>query len=700
MASPDPGVYKGADGPRTPGNANAANALGRRGANVIDADAANQEGFDPYYRWLGIPPAEQPPTLYRLLGLSPLEPDLGVIEEAADRQMAHVRVHQNGPHAAESQRLLNELAAARGTLLHVGKKLAYDRTLRPPMPPPPPAAAVAAATPPTPPRPMPAPRPVPVGAPAVQQSSSGQQGSSVPPGAPARNHQGANAPRSPMPMPMPSQMPMPAPRPVPIPLPIKADPNKLVLRETLANPDDDLKRFALKKAPPWAISCVIHMLLLIILGLWYIAPEAIHNGIFLDVASPEFGQQLDDASMDMARDDANQEQSIVAPADLAKVEDPFAETKVEKLEIALAGSQPIVDLSAPSIDIALKGREPGTKQALLGKYGGNGQSEDAVTRGLAWLAKQQRKEGHWSLKGPYKSGALGGRDLTESATAMALLAFQGAGHTHQKGDYQKEVAKGVKALLKMQAGDGNFFQEGGSNNFWFYCHAQCTIALCELYGMTKDQQLRGPAVQAIKFLIESQDPELGGWRYRPREDSDTSVTGWVVMAFQSARMAGLEVPSPVLVRISEYLDKVTEDGSLYGYQVGTEPSLTMTAEALLCRQYLGWRRDDPRLVAGANQVLKYLPRYEDRDVYYWYYGTQMMHHMEGKYWAAWNGALRDMLVKNQEMTGPDKGSWDPLGSHPDRWANLGQGGRLYTTCLSLYMLEAYYRHLPIYGMRK
>gem|GEM_PF-310850 len=716
MASPDPGVYKGADGPRSPGSDNSAGAPGRFVARTTDGmDAAKEAGFDPYYRWLGIPRAEQPPTLYRLLGLTSLEPDLGVIEEAADRQMAHVRAHHSGPYVAESQRLLNELAAARSTLLHVGKKLAYDRTLRPPMPPPPlpetPPRVAAPARAPSP-RPIPvASVPIPVGVAApVAVSPVAYQGANAPRSPtniavprPPETYQAANAPRSPgngAASGSPASAPAPpSPRPVPVPLAVKADPSKLVLRETPANPDEELKRFALKKAPPWAISCVIHMLLLIILGLWYIAPEAIHNGIFLDIASPELGQQLDDASVELSRDDANQEQAIVAPADLAKVDDPFAETKPEKLEIDLMGSQPIVDLSAPTIDVALMGREPGTKEALLGKYGGNGQSEDAVTRGLAWLAKQQRKEGHWSLKGPYASGALDKRDLREAATAMALLAFQGAGHTHKKGDYQKEVGKGIDALLRMQEGNGDFFQ-GGSNNNWFYCHAQCTMAVCELYGMTKDQKLRGPSVQAIKFLIESQDPELGGWKYLPRTESDTSVTGWVVMAFQSARMAGLEVPSPVLMKIGEYLDQVTEDGSRYGYQIGAEPTLAMTAEGLLCRQYLGWRRDDPRLVAGAEQLLKYLPRYEDRDVYYWYYGTQMMHHMDGKYWAAWNGALRDMLVKNQEMTGSDKGSWDPSGKHPDYWANLGRGGRLYTTCLSLYMLEAYYRHLPIYGLRK
>lgn len=85
--------------------------------------------FDPYYRWLGIPEAEQPPTLYRLLGLSPLESNPDVIEEAADRQMAHVRTHHSGPHAKESQKLLNELAAAKLTLLNAERKSEYDRSL-------------------------------------------------------------------------------------------------------------------------------------------------------------------------------------------------------------------------------------------------------------------------------------------------------------------------------------------------------------------------------------------------------------------------------------------------------------------------------------------------------------------------------------------------------------------------------------------
>jgi WD40 repeat protein len=85
--------------------------------------------FDPYHKWLGISPDQQPPTLYQLLGISPREQDLEVIEEAAIRQTAHVRTYQNGPHAQECARILSEIARARATLLDPAKRQAYDLRL-------------------------------------------------------------------------------------------------------------------------------------------------------------------------------------------------------------------------------------------------------------------------------------------------------------------------------------------------------------------------------------------------------------------------------------------------------------------------------------------------------------------------------------------------------------------------------------------
>jgi hypothetical protein len=86
--------------------------------------------FDPYRKWLGIPPDELPPDHYRLLGIARFEDDPDVIENAANRQMAHVRTFQSGRHGQFSQQILNELSAARICLLNADKKQAYDAHLR------------------------------------------------------------------------------------------------------------------------------------------------------------------------------------------------------------------------------------------------------------------------------------------------------------------------------------------------------------------------------------------------------------------------------------------------------------------------------------------------------------------------------------------------------------------------------------------
>lgn len=88
------------------------------------------DGFDPYHKWLGIPPAEQPPHHYRLLGIALFESDPDVIEHAADRQMAHVRSLATGKYAQHTQKLLNELAAAKVCLLSPKEKAGYDEALR------------------------------------------------------------------------------------------------------------------------------------------------------------------------------------------------------------------------------------------------------------------------------------------------------------------------------------------------------------------------------------------------------------------------------------------------------------------------------------------------------------------------------------------------------------------------------------------
>jgi Concanavalin A-like lectin/glucanases superfamily len=86
--------------------------------------------FNPYHRWLGIPPKDQPPDHYRLLGVERFECDREVIRDASERQIAHVRRYASGKHADLANRLLNELATARACLLNAASKAAYDQQLR------------------------------------------------------------------------------------------------------------------------------------------------------------------------------------------------------------------------------------------------------------------------------------------------------------------------------------------------------------------------------------------------------------------------------------------------------------------------------------------------------------------------------------------------------------------------------------------
>lgn len=435
------------------------------------------------------------------------------------------------------------------------------------------------------------------------------------------------------------------------------------------------------------------MLVLILLGLWFL-PIRISDVVELQVVSSEVeGEQLDDEPMMIADANPDATQEILTPQDLPPVDDPFAAPA--ELELTPDGANASSEIQAPVIGMALDGRQEGSRQALLGAYGGNSKTEGAVQLALAWLAKQQRPDGSWSLRGPYSDGA--SVENAVAATAMALLAFQGNGNTHQKGKYQKNVDAGIKFLLSMQDDEGNFFR-GGPYTHALYTHGQCTIVICELYAMTKAPEFKKAAEKAVAYCLKAQDPGLGGWKYTPRDYSDTSVTGWVLMGLQSARMAGLDVPQDALLRVGRYLDAAqAEGGARYAYEPGKEPNEVMTAEGLLCRQYLGWPRDDQRLDRGTEYLVQRenLPNWDERNVYYWYYATQVLHHYEGERWNKWNDIMREMLPAKQEKKGPEAGSWHPTAGQPDRWGF--QGGRLFVTCLSVYVLEVYYRHLPLYS---
>ncbi len=188
---------------------------------------------------------------------------------------------------------------------------------------------------------------------------------------------------------------------------------------------------------------------------------------------------------------------------------------------------------------------------------------------LEWLANHQLEDGSWSFdhrKGACQGrcgnpGSLGGQ-ACNCATGLALLPFLGAGQTHKKGKYSKNVYRALLYLRTQQKPDGSFREPGGS----MYSHGICSLALCEAYAITEDKSLQRPAQAAIDYIVMAQDRVRGGWRYSPKQPGDTSVTGWQLMALRSAQMASLKVPPQTLAGANNFLDTVQSDGGAqYGY---------------------------------------------------------------------------------------------------------------------------------------
>jgi hypothetical protein len=324
-----------------------------------------------------------------------------------------------------------------------------------------------------------------------------------------------------------------------------------------------------------------------------------------------------------------------------------------------------------------------------------GTSEAAPASSLQWLSAHQKKDGSWSFDhregGPSQADPGTLKSTPIAATALALLPFLGAGQTHQEGRYQETVRRGLGYLA--QGGKpgivGTDYAETGGR---LYSHGLVTLALCEAYAMTADNELKKPAQKAVDFIVYAQDPVGGGWRYMPRQVGDVSVTALQLLALRSAQMAGLEVPRKTLDRANGFLDRVQSDGGAkYGYTApGDRPSTT--AMGLVSRMMLGADREQESFKRGAKFIADTGP--SQHNMYFNFYATLLIrqHYDHADEWKNWNVEIRDYLIETQSKAGAEAGSWFFKGE--DHGA--ARGGRVYCTAMATLILEVHYRHLPIF----
>ena len=442
------------------------------------------------------------------------------------------------------------------------------------------------------------------------------------------------------------------------------------------------------------------------------------------VAAEPVADGIDVAGLEAATRSVTAEEPAAAPVDhvpLLEVasedeanEEPHPETPepTELAAVEAASASAIRDHSpalpaaggaaAPShVPPIYADRVAGRRSAAAVARGGSVETERAVQAALAWLAAAQSADGRWnaarhgggeerSVPGHHRHGV--GAKSDHGVTGLSLLAFLGAGNTHQEGPYSEAVARGIRFLLDRQRADGSL---AGDAEFFatLYCHGMAAIALAECCAMTGDATLRPPLEKAVQYTLSMQSPSTGGWRYAAGDKGDTSQLGWQVMLLASGRQAGLTGMESAEARARTFLQSVSSGraGGLAAYRPGERPSMAMTAEALACRLFLGMPADHPCVGEAVDVLARSPPETRSPNAYAWYYATLASFHAGGPQWEAWNRRLQAALLplQRRESSGLD-GSWDP----DPVWG--GHGGRVYATAMAAMTLEVYYRHLPMH----
>ena len=382
--------------------------------------------------------------------------------------------------------------------------------------------------------------------------------------------------------------------------------------------------------------------------------------------------------------------------DVASESRHIATTPISAVVLPNTTQRPGDGQQVPST-LALRGSED--RDEIARRFGGSAETEAAVDAALQWLAAHQENDGRWDA---YALGAgrqqhvegqdrgRAGAQADTGITALAMLAYLGAGHTHYEGPYRTNVQHGLEYLLRNQADDGNL---AGDASLYarMYCHGMATIAISEAYAMTGDVRLLPFVRRAVNYTIAAQHPTGGGWRYRPGDRGDMSQCGWQLMALKSADLAGVEVPAQTFTRVQSFMHSCARGtaGGLASYRPGERVSTTMTAESLACRIFLG-DDDEAAIREAVDFILSDLPDSGKANLYYWYYASLALFQLQGDEWKQWNDALQPALLNRQRDDGDLSGSWDPdsvWGPH---------GGRVYSTAMACLCLEVYYRYLPLY----
>lgn len=337
------------------------------------------------------------------------------------------------------------------------------------------------------------------------------------------------------------------------------------------------------------------------------------------------------------------------------------------------------------------------------------ESEQALDRGLEWLAKNQGRDGNWS------SNDIG-------LVSLGMLAFLSNGHAPGRGKYGDTVQTALDYIVENAKPSGLLNISNSQRDM--YNHGLSTFVLGQSYGMTttRDRRLHTTLDRALRLIQDTQCGD-GGWDYRARRlgrGHDLSLVVMQAKALRSAADSGLDVPPEVIEAAinsvrdhywPKHGDKSVSEAQLqsgpgqFAYSKGGGgETIAMAAAGVVCLQEFG-AYDDWRIGKNMDVIqaaISELPEARRNgtlpfDAYTLYYVSQSLYQAGGEAWQDHYVTLRDYLVRSQMLAAGDDvvhGSWRDNGANGGGKVG-GKPGDLFGTAVACFTLAMPNRYLPI-----
>lgn len=438
---------------------------------------------------------------------------------------------------------------------------------------------------------------------------------------------------------------------------------------------------------------VVHLIFLLIFAFATVsAPPPTPPQIIASAPSEE-QDELDATTLERKEAKDTAAQAVATPTIAASAFSDFALPDNLNIEIdidmsAMSDSDAKFTNSMPGfggmkgIPVSMRSRCTATQRmSRLRDNGGDERAEEAVVKGLIFLASQQ----------DVQTGAIG-QEYTAGMTGLSLLAFLGHCETPESLKFGDAVVKATLFLMNRSMENNGQMTNGEPGDPATYEHAIATYALCELHTMTKASGREIPRLgsvirKAVGIIVNAQH-EDGGWPYGFTGEGleDLSVSGWQIQALKAAHNTGERISGveQALNRaIKDYIPRIQDGQGAFKYNPEDPAGRdSLTSAALLALKM--WNADEePEYFKGLRYLTnRYLNPSPGGNYYTPYYNTQLFFLEGGEVWENYNTKFQPQLLAAQNTDG----SW--LGTGPRR------DDRIMNTAWAVLMLEVYYRYLP------